>query len=282
MVAAAFFGNSALIATSAYFIGIGAVIVTGTILKKTRMFDGEPAAFVMELPAYHMPIPSNILRTTCDRGWSFIKRASTVIVAASVIIWTLNSLSFDGGLHYIGDGNGNSILNVVGSALAVIFKPLGFGNWQAAVATILGLLAKEEIVGVFGTLAEMLGNGAQIAGEAGASDSSLIIGAAFFDGSKLSAYSFMIFNLLCAPCFGAMAAIKREMNSAKWTLFAIGYMTAFAYAISFIVYQLGMFFTGSGNIIGSIIAFALIAVFIYLIVRPHKTSGNLRNVSIRK
>lgn len=277
LIAAALFGNSPLIATAAYFIGVAAVIVTGIILKKTKKFAGDPAPFVMELPSYHMPVASNIFRSTWERGWSFIKRAGTVIVAASVIIWVLNSLTFEGGFHYIGDGDEASILNVIGSAIAVIFKPLGFGNWQAAVATVLGLVAKEEVVGVFGTLSEMLGEGADLMGEVeeGVSESAQIIGAEFFDGSKLRAFSFMIFNLLCAPCFAAMGAIKREMNNGKWTLFAIGYMTAFAYAISFIVYQLGLLFTGAGNIVGSVIAFSLVALLVFLLVRPYKERTHL-------
>ena len=277
LIAAALFGNSPLIATAAYFIGVAAVIVTGIILKKTKKFAGDPAPFVMELPSYHPPVASNIFRSTWERGWSFIKRAGTVIVAASVIIWVLNSLTFEGGFHYIGDGDEASILNVIGSAIAVIFKPLGFGNWQAAVATVLGLVAKEEVVGVFGTLSEMLGEGADLMGEVeeGVSESAQIIGAEFFDGSKLRAFSFMIFNLLCAPCFAAMGAIKREMNNGKWTLFAIGYMTAFAYAISFIVYQLGLLFTGAGNVVGSVIAFSLVALIVFLLVRPYKERTHL-------
>lgn len=283
LIASALFGNSPLIATAAYFIGIGAVIVTGTILKKNRKFSGDPAPFVMELPSYHPPVPLNIFRSTWDRGWSFIKRAGTVIVAASVIIWILNSLSFEGGFHYIGDGDEQSILNAIGSVIAVIFRPLGFGNWQSAVATLLGLLAKEEIVGVFGTLSEMLPEGTDVIGDVGSgvSQSAVIIGNEFFDGSKLSAFSFMIFNLLCAPCFAAMGAIRREMNSAKWTCFAICYMTAFAYAVSFIVYQLGLLFTGSVNIVGSIIAFMLLALIIFLLVRPQRNRYGIGKVRMK-
>lgn len=269
LIAAALFGGSAWIATAAYFIGVAAVIVTGIILKKTSKFAGDPAPFVMELPAYHAPLPLNILRSTWERGWSFIKRAGTVIVAASVIIWLLNSFTFEGGFHYIGDGNEASLLNVVGSAIAVIFTPLGFGKWQTAVATILGLLAKEEVVGVLGTLSGMEGD--LIAEmESGISSSAVEIGVKFFDGSKLSAFSFMIFNLLCAPCFGAMGAIKREMNNWKWTAFAISYMTCFAYAVSFIVYQLGLLLLGTPNVIGTAIAFVVLAGLIFLIVRPYK------------
>ena len=276
MIAGALFGGSALIATAAYFIGVGAVVVSGIILKKTRMFAGDPAPFVMELPAYHAPVASNVLRTTWDRGWGFIKRAGTVIVAASVIIWVLNSLSFEGGFHYITEDNaGASILEIVGSAIAVLFRPLGFGNWQAAVATILGLVAKEEVVGVFGSLSSMAD--ADLAFElvdAMDSEKLAIIGQEFFGGSKLSGMSFMIFNLLCAPCFAAMGAIKREMNNGKWTWFAISYMCVFAYAVSLIVYQLGMLLTGGGFGLGSVVAIAALAVLVYLLVRKNKYEGS--------
>ncbi|MBQ3552472.1 MAG: ferrous iron transport protein B [Clostridia bacterium] len=270
LIAGALFGGSALIATSAYFIGVAAVVVSGIILKKTKPFAGDPAPFVMELPAYHLPVPGNVLRATWERGWSFIKRAGTVIVAASIIIWVLNSLSFEGGLHYIGEGDAKSILNVIGEWIAVVFIPLGFGNWQAAVATVLGLVAKEEVVGVFGSLSSMAD--ADLAMElvemgAAGSEKLAIIGQEFFGGSKLAGFSFMIFNLLCAPCFAAMGAIKREMNNGKWTAFAIIYMCVFAYAISFIVYQLGMLFAGAGSIVYSIIAFALAAILVWLLLK---------------
>ena len=268
LIASALFGNSSWVATAAYFIGVAAVIVTGIILKKTRLFAGDPAPFVMELPAYHAPTVVNVLRATWERGWSFVKRAGTVIVVASVLIWILNSLTFVNGFHYIGDGEEMSILNAIGSVIAVIFKPLGFGNWQAAVATVLGLVAKEEVVGVFGSLSSMAN--ADLAFElveAGSTELALI-GQEFFDGSKLAVFSFMIFNLLCAPCFAAMGAIRREMNNAKWTCFAIGYMCVFAYAISFMVYQIGMLFVGNTNIIGVLLAFVLLAGFLYLLCRP--------------
>ena len=256
MVAGALFGGSGWIATSAYFLGISAVIVSGLMLKKSRLFAGDPAPFVMELPAYHMPVLSNVLRSTWDRGWSFIKRAGTVILAASVVIWVLNSLSFEGGLHFI-KGDEASVLNVIGSAVAVIFAPLGFGNWQSAVATVLGLMAKEEIVGVFGTLSD---NGA----EAGFRE---VLG-----NNAVAGYSFMVFNLLCAPCFAAMGAIRREMNNARWTGFAIGYMCAFAYAISLMIYQFGSWFVGGGDVIGTIAAAVVLASMLYLILRPQKKS----------
>ncbi|MBE6797781.1 MAG: ferrous iron transport protein B [Ruminococcaceae bacterium] len=255
LVAGALFGGNPIIATSAYFIGVGAVIISGLMLKKTKPFTGKPAPFVMELPAYHAPLASNVLRTVWERGWSFIKRAGTVILAASVIIWVLDNLSFVGGFHYIGEGDETSILNVVGSAVAIVFKPLGFGNWQSAVATILGLMAKEEVVGVFGALSST-GNAEQAFAE--------------ILGSPLAGYSFMAFNLLCAPCFAAMGAIRREMNNWKWTAFTITYMCVFAYAVSFCIYQLGLLFMGVGNILLSCVAFGIIAFALFMILRPTK------------
>ena len=255
LVAGALFGGNPLIATSAYFIGVGAVIISGLMLKKTKPFTGKPAPFVMELPAYHAPLASNVLRTVWERGWSFIKRAGTVILAASVIIWVLDNLSFVGGFHYISGGDEASILNVVGSAIAILFKPLGFGNWQSAVATVLGLMAKEEVVGVFGALSST-GNAEQAFAE--------------ILGSPLAGYSFMAFNLLCAPCFAAMGAIRREMNNWKWTAFTITYMCVFAYAVSFCVYQLGLLFMGVGNILLSCVAFGIIAFALFMILRPTK------------
>lgn len=261
LIAGALFGGSGLIATAAYFIGIGAVVVSGIILKKTRAFSGEASPFVMELPAYHAPVASNVLRTTWDRGWGFIKRAGTVILAASVIIWALNSLTFEGGFHYI-TGDETSILNVVGEWMAVIFRPLGFGQWQYAVATVLGLVAKEEVVGVLGSLSSMA-NGELV----------------LFGGSALAGFSFLIFNLLCAPCFAAMGAIKREMNSGKWTVFAIGYMCVFAYAVSLIVYQFGMLFSGGEFTAWTAAAFLVLAMLIYLLVRPNKY--NRRQLTVK-
>ena len=272
LIAAALFNNSAWVATAAYFMGIAAVVVSGLILKKTKPFLGDPAPFVIELPAYHFPVARNIFHATWERGWSFVKRAGTVILAASVIIWVLNSLSFEGGLHYI-TGDEASILNVIGSAIAILFKPLGFGSWQAAVATILGLVAKEEVVGVFGSLSSMADADLAFSLVEEGSNQLAVIGYEVFNGSRLAGFSFMMFNLLCAPCFAAMGAIKREMNSAKWTAFAIGYMTAFAYAVSFIVYQLGLVFTGGANIAGVIIAALLLATLIYLLVRPVKKAN---------
>ncbi|MBQ8848926.1 MAG: ferrous iron transport protein B [Clostridia bacterium] len=295
LIAGALFGGSGLIAVSAYFIGVAAVIVSGVILKKTKAFSGDPAPFVMELPAYHMPVAGNVLRATWERGWSFIKRAGTVIFAASVIIWTLNSLSFEGGFHYITEElGGASILENIGSAFAWIFAPLGFGNWQAAVATVLGLVAKEEVVGVFGTLSNMLEEGADLFTDLdeGVYENAILIGKEFFNGSKLAAFSFMIFNLLCAPCFAAMGAIKREMNNWKWTLGAIGYMCGFAYVISLIVFQIGSWFspvyspilTGVGyvdNIIGTVFAVACIVGLAYLLFRKNKYNDNVMTVKVK-
>lgn len=253
LVAGAMFGGSALVATSAYFIGVGAVIVTGLMLKKTKPFRGNPAPFVMELPQYHLPVLSNVLRTTWERGWSYVKRAGTVILAASVVIWILNSLSFEGGFHYIGDGDEDSILNAIGSFAAVIFKPLGFGQWQSAVATVLGLMAKEEIVGVFGTLGE-----------------SAEVGFNSILGSPLAGYSFMVFNLLCAPCFAAMGAIKKEMNDWRWSAFTIGYMCVFAYAISLMVYQFGLLFAHGVFGVGTVVASVVLGFMLYMLFRPEK------------
>lgn len=276
MIAGALFGGNPWIATSAYFIGIGAVIVSGIMLKKTKPFAGDPAPFVMELPSYHAPVAGNIFRATWERGWSFIKRAGTVILASTVVIWILQSLSFDGGFHYITDDfGGTSILEVIGSAVSFIFCPLGFGSWQAAVATFLGLVAKEEVVGVFGTLSSMAD--ADLAMEIVDSmdcEKLAIFGQEFFGGSGLSGFSFMIFNLLCAPCFAAMGAIKREMNNGKWTAFAIGYMCAFAYAISLIVYQFGAWFIGGGNVLGTIVAAALLIFMLYMLVRKNPYNEN--------
>jgi len=281
LIAGALFGGSGWIATSAYFIGVAAVIVSGIILKKTKMFAGDPAPFVMELPAYHAPVARNIFRATWERGWSFIKRAGTVIVAASILIWVLNSLTFEGGFHYIGESDEKSILNVVGEAISYLFIPLGFGNWQAAVATVLGLVAKEEVVGVFGSLSSMAdADLAFEAVEAGNSAQLAIIGNEFFGGSKLAAFSFMIFNLLCAPCFAAMGAIKREMNNAKWTWFAIGYMCVFAYAISLIVYQLGMLITGTFSV-WAVLAIAVLAALIFLLVRKNKYSEDTLTMNVK-
>lgn len=283
LISGALFGGSAWIATSAYFVGVGAVIVSGIILKKTKAFSGDPAPFVMELPAYHLPVASNVLRATWERGWSFIKRAGTVILASSILIWLLNSLSFEGGFHYITETNGGkSILEVIGASVAFVFAPLGFGNWQATIATVLGLVAKEEVVAVFGGLSEMLGEGVDLMGdvEEGAFENAVIIGKEFFNSSKLSAYSFMIFNLLCAPCFAAMGAIKREMNNGKWTVGAISYMCVFAYAISLMVYNFGMLISDGVFNVWTAAAFVVLAILVYLLVRKNKYNSDRLSVKL--
>ena len=276
MIAGALFGGSPWIAVTAYFIGVAAVIVSGIILKKTRAFAGEASPFVMELPAYHAPVPSNVLRATWERGWDFIKRAGTVILVASVVIWTLNSFTFEGGFRYIGEEGGKSVLNLIGECIAVVFAPLGFGGWQAAVATILGLLAKEEVVGVFGSLSSMASaDAAMEMVETADSVRLAIIGREFFGGSQLAAFSFMIFNLLCAPCFAAMGAIRREMNSWKWTAGALGYMTGFAYAVCLMVYQLGVLVTTGVFTLWSGVALAVLAVLLFFLFRRNPNNKKL-------
>ena len=259
LVAAALFSDSwlagAWVATLAYFLGIAAVVISGVMLKKLKAFSGDPAPFVMELPSYHAPIASNVARTVWERGWGFIKRAGTVIFAASIIIWTLNNLSLDGGLHYIGDSGSTSILGVIGGAIAWIFKPLGFGYWQAAVATVLGLMAKEEVVGVFGALG------------LGSAENAMAV---IFSGSGLAGISFLSFNLLCAPCFAAMGAIKREMNNWKWTAGTITYMCVFAYAVSLMIYQFGSWFVGEGSVVGTVFASVTLLFMLYMLFRKNK------------
>ena len=266
LFAGAVFGESPWVATSAFFIGIGAVIVSGIILKKTRAFAGEPAPFVMELPAYHAPAWGNVLRATWERGWSFIKRAGTVILISSIILWFLQGYGFVDGMFQAVEDNNHSLLAVIGNALAWIFYPLGWAGdmaWKATVATITGLIAKEEVVNTFGVLY-------QYAGEVDLmEDSSPIWAAVAADFGAMRAYSFLIFNLLCAPCFAAMGAIKREMNNPKWTAFAIGYMCAFAYAISMIAYQLGGLITGEAVFsLWTVAALAVLAVLLWMLFRP--------------
>ncbi|MBQ3994214.1 MAG: ferrous iron transport protein B [Erysipelotrichaceae bacterium] len=272
LIAGAIFNNAWWVSASAYFIGVASIIISGIILKKTKLFAGDPAPFVMELPPYHVSSISNVLRGTWERGWSFIKRAGTVIVLSSVVIWVLNSLSFEGGLHYLGeDGEGASILENIGSLFAWIFAPLGFGTWQATVATILGLVAKEDVVGTIGTLISMedlpdlVDAGENIAG----------VLDVFFNGSAVAGYAFMVFNLLCAPCFAAMGAIKREMNNAKWTAIAIGYMCVFAYAVALCIYQIGSALNGQVHVLGLICAIAIIAFGVYMLFKPYKESEKL-------
>ncbi|MDD7300427.1 MAG: ferrous iron transport protein B [Eubacteriales bacterium] len=263
MIAGAIFGNSAWVATSAYFIGMAAIIVSGIILKKTKMFSGDPAPFVMELPPYHVPTLLNVLRSMWERGWSFIKKAGTIILLSTILVWFTTYFGFtsDGFRMLSDDEIDMSILAAIGGAIAWIFKPLGWGNWQAAVASITGLVAKENIVGTLGILY-------------GGGDGSVYqnIAAAF---TGVTAYSFLVFNLLCAPCFAAIGAIKREMNSAKWTWFAIGYQCGFAYVIALMINQFGGLFTGNVNVIGLIVAIALLACMIYMLFRPYKEATRL-------
>ena len=259
LFAGALFGGSGWVAVSAYFIGIAAIILSGIILKKTRMFAGDPAPFVMELPAYHVPAVGNVLRATWERGWSFIKRAGTIILASSVILWFLQGFGFVDGQFGMVEDNNSSILASIGSAICIIFAPLGFGDWQSTVAVFTGLIAKENVVSTFGVL---FGVGSEVAED----DPSLWTAVAAHY-TPLAAYSFMIFNLLCAPCFAAMGAIKREMNNWKWTLGAIGYMCGLAYVVSFIVYQIGSLFVGGSFGIGTVIAILAVIAIIYLLVR---------------
>lgn len=266
LIAGALFNGASWVAPSAYFIGVVAIICSGIILKKTKIFVGEPAPFVIELPAYHMPTVSNILRSMWERGSSFIKKAGTVILLSTIFIWFSENFGFaDGGFGMV-DNMNDSILAAIGGILAPLFKPLGWGDWKATVSAITGLIAKENVVGTFGILygfGEVAENGTEIWGSLAGSM------------TALAAYSFLIFNLLCAPCFAAMGAIKREMNNAKWFWFAIGYQTLLAYCASLCVYQIGMLFTDGIFGIGTVAAIIIIAIFLYLFFRPYKESENL-------
>ena len=268
MIAGAIFGGSAWISTGSYFIGMAAIICSGIILKKTKMFAGDPAPFVMELPAYHWPTLSNVLRSMWERGWSFIKKAGSIILLSSIVIWFLSRLGWvDGAFGLLEEEEiGNSILASVGNAIAWIFAPLGFGNWQAAVASVTGLVAKENIVGTMGVLYGAEGN------------TWAALAVAFTTASGMS---FLIFNLLCAPCFAAIGAIKREMNNAKWTWFAIGYECGFAYVVSLVVYQLMSIVAGNGNVFGTIVAVAFIVAFVWLLFRPYKEATTLKKAVVK-
>ena len=260
LIAGALFGGSGLVAVSAYFIGVAAIIISGIILKKTRPFSGDPAPFVMELPAYHAPTTGNVLRSTWERGWSFIRKAGTIILLSSVVLWFLQGFGWENGAFGMVEDMNNSVLAALGGIIAFLFAPLGFGNWKAAVATITGLIAKENVVATFGILYNFAGELAENGDE--------IWALLAIDYTRLSAYSFMIFNLLCAPCFAAMGAIRREMNNARWTCFAIGYMCVFAYIVSLIVYQIGLLFTGV--ITGwTVVALVLLGCILYLLVRKN-------------
>ena len=263
LFAGALFGGSTWVATSAYFIGFAAIVISGIILKKTKLFAGDPAPFVMELPAYHIPAWGNVLRATWERGWSFIKRAGSVILAATVVLWFLQGFGFENGAFGMVEDQDNSVLAAIAGCISWIFIPLGFGDWRATVASISGLIAKENVVGTFGVLyhyaGELSENGDEIWPEVAA------------NFTAISAYSFMIFNLLCAPCFAAMGAIKREMNNGKWTAIAIGYMCLLAYCAALVVYQIGGLITGEiGFNVFTIVAAALVALVLYLLFRPNK------------
>ncbi len=264
MIAGAIFGKSPWVATSAYFIGMAAIIISGIMLKKTKPFAGEPAPFVMELPAYHMPTPGNVLRSMWERGWSFIKKAGTVILLSTIVLWFLSRFGWVGGsFRMLGEDEiGSSMLAAVGGAISWIFAPLGWGNWQAAVASITGLIAKENIVGTMGVLY----GGGELSTWAALSG--------VFTG--VTGFSFLVFNLLCAPCFAAMGAIRREMNSAKWTAFAIAYQCGFAYVIALCINQIGGAFTGSLNVIGLIVSVLLIAGMLFMLFKPYKEATKLK------
>ena len=273
LISGALFGGAWWVAPSAYFVGIAAIIISGIMLKKTKMFAGEVAPFVMELPAYHLPTIGNVLRSMWERGWSFIKKAGTVILLATILVWFLSGYGFENGSFGAVADMDNSLLAAFGNAIAWIFIPLGWGNWQSAAACITGLIAKENVVGTFGVLLghmdEVAENGWEIWNQM----------AVLF--TPLAGYSYLVFNLLCAPCFAAMGAIKREMNNWKWTLFAIGYQCVFAYAVALVIYQFGLLFTGAVNVIGLIVAIAIVAVIIYMLARPDpekrvKAGGTLK------
>ena len=276
LIAGALFDGASWVAPSAYFVGIAAVICSGIILKKTRLFAGDPAPFVMELPAYHMPTVENVMRSMWERGWSFIKKAGTVILLSTVFIWFTSGFGIVDGQFGMVDDLSDGFLAGIGRAFAWIFVPLGWGDWQAAVAAVTGLVAKENVVGTFGILYGF--------GEV-AEDGSEIWGTLAVSMTAVSAYSFLVFNLLCAPCFAAIGAIKREMNHAGWTWFAIGYQCAFAYAVSLCVYQFGMLFMGKEPGIGTMAALLVLIGFLYLLCRPHKeTTGlnmNLSSVAVK-
>ena len=269
MIAGAFFDNSGWVATSCYFVGIAAIICSGIILKKTKMFAGDPAPFVMELPAYHMPTVGNVLRSMWERGWSFIKKAGTIITLSTILLWFLMSFGWvDGSFGMLeAEQLNDSILASIGNVIAPLFAPLGWGDWKMAVAAVTGLIAKENVVGTFGILfgfAEVAENGTEIWGQLAGSM------------TAVAAYSFLVFNLLCAPCFAAMGAIKREMNNAKWFWFAIGYQTLLAYVVSLCIYQIGTLITAGTFGVGTVVAFILIIGFLYLLFRPYKESKTLK------
>lgn len=270
LIAGALFDGAAWVAPSAYFVGIAAIICSGIILKKTKMFAGDPAPFVMELPAYHLPTLGNVFRSMWERGWSFIKKAGTIILLSTIFIWFAQGFGFEGGRFGMVEDMEHSILAWIGNAVAWLFVPLGWGDWKSAVAAITGLVAKENVVGTFGILFGF----AEVNGDNGIEMWGTLAGAM----TQAVAYSFLVFNLLCAPCFAAMGAIKREMNNAKWFWFAIGYQTLLAYTVSLCIYQMGTFITTGIFGVGTAAAIALIILFLYLLLRPYKESQTLRTM----
>lgn len=273
LIAGALFNGASWVAPSAYFVGIAAIICSGIILKKTKLFAGDPAPFVMELPAYHMPTVSNVLRSMWERAWSFIKKAGTIILLSTIVLWFLMNFGWGDGSFGMLEAEqlNDSILSKIGSFIAPIFTPLGWGDWKMAVAAVTGLIAKENVVGTFGVLfgfAEVAEDGNEVWGQLAGSM------------TQIAAYSFLVFNLLCAPCFAAMGAIKREMNNTRWFWTAIGYQCGLAYVVSLCIYQLGTLFTGGGFGIGTVVAILLVIGFIYLLVRPYKESTTL-NVGVK-
>lgn len=272
LIAGALFGGASWVAPSAYFVGVAAIICSGIILKKTKMFAGDPAPFVMELPAYHMPTVKNVLRSMWERAWSFIKKAGTVILLSTIFIWFTSNFGIVDGKFGMVEDLSDGFLATIGRGIAWIFSPLGWGDWKSAVAAITGLVAKENVVGTFGILygfAEVAEDGAEIWGSLAGSM------------TTVAAYSFLVFNLLCAPCFAAIGAIKREMNNGKWTWFAIGYQTVFAYAVSLCIYQFGNLFTGGGFGIGTVAAIIVLAGFLYLLFRPHREDQRLKSGAVK-
>ena len=280
LIAGACFGGASWVATSAYFVGVAAIIVSGIMLKKTKKFAGDPAPFVMELPAYHIPTLGTVLRSTWERGWSFIKKAGTIITLATILIWFLQGFGVENGAFGMVEDMDNSILAKFGNLFAWLFVPLGWGGWKPAVAAVTGLIAKENVVSTFGVLyhfaGELAENGDEIWVNFGKDLSNLSGGHA-----ALAGYSYLIFNLLCAPCFAAIGAIKREMNNAKWTWFAIGYQCGFAYIISLIVYQIGLVFAGDINVIGFIAALICLAGILYMLFRKNKYDDNRLTINAK-
>lgn len=280
LIAGACFGEAAWVSTSAYFVGVAAIIISGIMLKKTKRFAGDPAPFVMELPAYHIPTIGTVLRSTWERGWSFIKKAGTIITLATILIWFLQGFGVENGGFGMVEDMDNSILASIGNIFCWLFIPLGWGGWKPAVAAVTGLIAKENVVGTFGVLYHFAGEVAENGDEIWTNfynDLNTLSGG----HAALAGYSYLIFNLLCAPCFAAIGAIKREMNNAKWTWFAIGYQCGFAYVISLIVYQLGLLFSGDVNIIGLIAAIVCLAAILYFLFRKNKYDDNKLTIDVK-